>query len=279
MADPLAPQTSDDALKPGDWIGADIDPNNPVLPGPPQRPSRLQAFEAVSQPLREYFMPAESLRYPDTPEARRAYDEAWQRARTAGGGRLPPIPGSPVLPEDDAFLIDLLANVGPKGLAALKFLRPAGKATDALRPEARLLPQIAKAATRPAVGAGEQAITDTLNRMAEAGRGNAWISVPEGGQGLYVRVNRGGVEIANADFEKKGTGAFTRYLDHIEKEAERLGLRSVTMENIFNERLIPFYQKRGYEMQHSYGGPPIMVKRIIPTTPEGYIDIDRYYRR
>jgi hypothetical protein len=40
--------------------------------------------------------------------------------------------------------------------------------------------------------------------------------------------------------------------------------------------LIPFFRNRGYEMQRG-SNPPVMVKRIIPTTPEGYIDIDRYY--
>jgi hypothetical protein len=232
-------------------------------------------------------MPAESLRYSDTPETRRAYDETWQRVRAAGGGHLPPVPGSPVLPETDAFLIDLLANVGPKGLAALKFMRPAGKAVavgpgraspHALLPETGSLPQVTTAATRPAIGAGEQAITDTLDRMSKAGRGNAWVSVPEGGQGIYMRLNPGGIEIANLDFEQKGTGAFVRYLDHIEAEAQRRELHRVTAENIFNPRLIPFFEKRGYQMQRG-SNPPTMVKQIIPTTPEGYIDIDRYYGR
>jgi hypothetical protein len=102
--------------------------------------------------------------------------------------------------------------------------------------------------------------------------------VPEGGQGIYMRLNPGGIDIANLDFAERGSGAFTRYLDHIEAEAERRGLPRVTAENIFNERLIPFFRSRGYEMQRG-SNPPVMVKQIIPTTPEGYIDIGRYYGR
>jgi hypothetical protein len=86
-----------------------------------------------------------------------------------------------------------------------------------------------------------------------------------------------GIDVANMDFETKGTGAFTRYLDHIEGQANTRGLRTVKVENIFNDRLIPFLEKRGYVLDR--GDPPSMTKRIIPITLKGYIDIDKYYGR
>lgn len=126
------------------------------------------------------------------------------------------------------------------------------------------------------IGEGEQAISAALDRMTEHGRGNEWISVPEGGQGIYMRLRPNGLDIANVSFEQQGTGAFTRYLDHIEAEAERRGLKEITMENIFNPRLIPFFEKRGYVLRG--GDPPSMIKRIVPIDPKtGGIDIARYY--
>jgi hypothetical protein len=94
-------------------------------------------------------------------------------------------------------------------------------------------------------------------------------------QGIYLRLTPTGIDVANMDFETKGTGAFTRYLDHIEDQANKRGLRTVKVENIFNDRLIPFLEKRGYVLDR--GDPPSMTKRIVPTTPQGCIDIDRYY--
>ena len=114
------------------------------------------------------------------------------------------------------------------------------------------------------LGPGESAITEALNRMSNSPRsgGNEWVSVPEGGQGLYLRVNPYGIDVANARFDIRGTGAFTRYLNHIEAEAKRLGLPQVTAENIENPQLIEFYRKRGYETIGTFGGLPTMVKRI-----------------
>lgn len=130
---------------------------------------------------------------------------------------------------------------------------------------------------RPSVprGEGERAISEALDRMQARGRGNEWVQVPEGGQGIYMRMRPDGIDVANVSFETTGTGAFTRYLDHIEAQAAQRGLGDVTVENIFNERLIPFLEKRGFTLRG--GDPPSMVKRIIPATGEGFIDIDKYY--
>lgn len=130
--------------------------------------------------------------------------------------------------------------------------------------------------SRPPAGEGERAISASLDRMAARGRGNEWVQVPEGGQGIYMRMRPTGIDVANVSFETTGTGAFARYLDHIEAQAAQRGLQDVTVENIFNERLVPFLEKRGFVMRG--GDPPSMIKRIVPKTGEGFIDIDRYYK-
>lgn len=147
-------------------------------------------------------------------------------------------------------------------------LHAAPWAATARMPVVRAVPKL--------LGEGEQAISAALDRMTARGRGNEWISVPEGGQGIYMRMRPNGIDIANLSFETQGTGAFTRYLNHIEAEAERRGLKEITMENIFNPRLIPYFEKRGYVMRG--GDPPSMIKRIVPIDPKtGGIDIARYY--
>jgi hypothetical protein len=123
-------------------------------------------------------MPAQSLRYPDTPEARAAYDHALRQARAAGGGKLPPMPGSPVFTPGQGMTLDLAANVGPKVIGVAKGLRllPLKPAIDALRAESSKALQT--------IGEGERAIIETLDRMASSprGTGNAWVSVAEGGR-------------------------------------------------------------------------------------------------
>jgi hypothetical protein len=70
MADPLA---SDTLLSPRqlDQYGDELER---LVPGPPQRPSRASVIKAEAQragdALREYFMPAQSMRHADTPELR-----------------------------------------------------------------------------------------------------------------------------------------------------------------------------------------------------------------
>lgn len=98
---------------------------------------------------------------------------------------------------------------------------------------------------------GREAISAFLDRaQASAIPRPEWVQTPEGGGGMYLRLRREGanrlVDIANLDFEKKGTGAFTHYLEHIENEAQRRGLQGVRVENIFNKRLPQFLENRGY---------------------------------
>lgn len=101
-------------------------------------------------------------------------------------------------------------------------------------------------------GAGKRALSNQLDQFAQAGRGNAWVQVPEGGQGVYMRLTPHPkpedkyLQIANVDFDRKGTGAYGHYLQHLEGEAQRRGWKGVQLENVENQRLIPFYEKRGY---------------------------------
>lgn len=99
--------------------------------------------------------------------------------------------------------------------------------------------------------AGRDAINAFLDRaQASAVPRSEWVQTPEGGNGLYMRLRREGdqrlVDLANLDFERRGTGAFRHYLDHIEREAVRRGLDGVRVENIMNKRLPDFLQRRGY---------------------------------
>jgi hypothetical protein len=203
MTDPLAPEASGDALKPGGWIGADIDPNNPVLPGPCSgrrgcRHSRRRASRCANISCRRKVC-AIPIRRKRAPPMMKRLSVCTRLA--VGASLLFRVPRCSLTP----------TNVGPKErLAALRFIKPGGAA--------RAAAPVADGLGQKPVGAGERAITEALDRFSKSGRGNAWVSVPEGGQGIYMRLNLGGIEIANLDFGQKGTGAFARYLDHIEAE-------------------------------------------------------------
>jgi len=130
---------------------------------------------------------------------------------------------------------------------------------------------------------GRYGISEFLDRAtASKVPRSEWVKTPEGGLGLYLRLRHEGntrlVDIANLDFDKRGSGAFTHYLDHIEREVERRGLNGVRVENIQNERLIPFLEKRGYakEPDLGFGGPPSYRKdRSLPRytdLPDGTFD-------
>jgi hypothetical protein len=81
------------------------------------------ALRPTAEKLREWFMPAQSMRYADTPELRAAYDQALLRAHAKGGGKVPPVPGSPMFSPGQGIALDLAANwdrkflVSPKGCA------------------------------------------------------------------------------------------------------------------------------------------------------------------
>lgn len=98
---------------------------------------------------------------------------------------------------------------------------------------------------------GKKAITEALNKLFARGRGNTYIQVPEGGRGIYARWNSHSrqLDVANVDFDNRGTGAFTAYLDHMEQWAADNGARRVVIENIVNDRLKPFAEKRGYRIE------------------------------
>src|SRR5262249_12641958 len=111
---------------------------------------------------------------------------------------------------------------------------------------------------------GKQAIDDFIGRAVDQRSANAWIEVPEGS--MYLRIGRRPqlgktLEIASLNFETKGTGAFTSYLQHMEDRLlESSKLEAIYVENIFNERLISFLERRGYVKEGGFmGTPPSMV--------------------
>lgn len=119
---------------------------------------------------------------------------------------------------------------------------------------------------------------DALNGYLDRNVGTAfpkseWIKTPEGGNGMYLRISRqpGGkrlIDVANVDFMRKGTGAFTHYLAHLEREAHARGLHGVRVENIFNDRLPAFLEQRGYTREEDlFGGPPSMRREKDPSLP------------
>lgn len=83
---------------------------------------------------------------------------------------------------------------------------------------------------------------------------NAYIDVPEGK--IYLRQRPGQLDIANIlfDEDKRGTGAFTRYLAEIEAEAKDKGFKTIKVENVENPRLGPFLERQGYIKSENSGG-------------------------
>lgn len=78
--------------------------------------SRGQAMEN----LLGMFSPFQAMKNPDTPEARAAYDE---RLKSHQPGKMPPVPGSPVINPTAAGMMDVAGNVaGAAGGAASKML-------------------------------------------------------------------------------------------------------------------------------------------------------------
>lgn len=110
--------------------------------------------------------------------------------------------------------------------------------------------------------AGNQAITNFMESKAR----NAWVQVPEGQ--LYLRQRKDPtfglvLDISNLSFDIRGTGAFTAYLDNMHRQLLTGGkFDAIFVENILNERLVPFFERRGYIKAESWGavdGVPSMV--------------------
>lgn len=110
--------------------------------------------------------------------------------------------------------------------------------------------------------AGKDTISYALNNMLSGKIRSAPIQVPEGI--IHTEWNPASRElnIHNVNFESKGTGAFTEYLDHIEQVAKQGGASKVKMESIGNDRLIPFLEKRGYEINRPESGNPDAFKAL-----------------
>lgn len=96
---------------------------------------------------------------------------------------------------------------------------------------------------------GKQIISDFLS----SGKRNAWIDVPEGK--MYLRQHNGTIDVANLDFETKGTGAFSQYLRHLEDAVLEGKAKTIRVENIYNDRLISFLENRGYVREGSSTPP------------------------
>ena len=87
-------------------------------------------------------------------------------------------------------------------------------------------------------------ITMDFPQFAASELRNAWIKPP--GLTIYIRRgirqhSRGDFQLANLYADEPGNGAFTRFLDEWEPRY------SFYVENIFNERLRFYLERRGYE--------------------------------
>lgn len=82
----------------------------------------------------------------------------------------------------------------------------------------------------------------TFEQFVKSGPSNAWVREP--GIELYVRrslPSRGtDFDLANMNANPPGVGALTRFLDKYEPQY------TFYIENIHNERLIPYFKRRGY---------------------------------
>jgi hypothetical protein len=98
-------------------------------------------------------------------------------------------------------------------------------------------------------------MTDQSNAEFEAflkgPQRNAWIEV-ENGLRLYVRKSArfpGVITLASMESENPGSGQLTKFLDKNEPN------QKFEVENILNERLIPYLKKRGYKIKYEGGLP------------------------
>lgn len=118
-----APQTARAPAPAPFDMGQDIysDPRVQTLldaqgPRPPDRP----LSERLARLGQEFFMPLSAARNEDTPEARRAYREAWEQRRAEGGGKLPGVPGGPVFEDTGTGIAaDVLGSLAGKGAGAI----------------------------------------------------------------------------------------------------------------------------------------------------------------
>jgi hypothetical protein len=92
------------------------DPSSPQFATPQPR-SRWDMLRDDALHAAEAIAPFSAMRYPDTPEARRAYNDAWQNP-AAHGYRLPPTPGSPRFTPGQGALLDVASNLLPVGKIA-----------------------------------------------------------------------------------------------------------------------------------------------------------------
>lgn len=83
---------------------------------------------------------------------------------------------------------------------------------------------------------------------------NAWLKVH--GISVYARHSKHSIngevmdllDIANVSVPEPGTGKLGAVLDEAEQAAKRAGIRGVYVENVLNERLWAWLERRGYEL-------------------------------
>lgn len=103
-------------------------------------------------------------------------------------------------------------------------------------------------------------MTKTLNFTAFIANGdlmsrNAWIREP--GITMYVRRSAYpgiDIDLANLTADRPGKGAFSKFLDRYEHA------HTFRIENIMNDRLVPYLERRGYSFHGRLTHPPSMFK-------------------
>jgi len=92
-----------------------MDPNEFMAAHPTPEPrSRFDMLREDAGNAVDALMPFSAMRYPDTPEARRAWDAATQ----VSGGKLPPVPGSSRFDPATGAALDVGQNFLPFGKLA-----------------------------------------------------------------------------------------------------------------------------------------------------------------
>jgi predicted kinase len=178
--------------------------------------------------------------------------------RSARNYPLPPTPRTLAHARD-------LGVIGPER-ASVDMAKPIETAVEAARSG------ISLEQMTPSFDEGKQMLSQALNVFDQGEKRSTWVPVPEAGEsgfGIYLRQMKHGdqkvLTIANVRFEQRGTGAFTAYLDHLEREAAARGYTKIEAENIENPRLERFLRDRGYKEEEglpSFGGLPTLSKEV-----------------
>jgi GNAT superfamily N-acetyltransferase len=114
----------------------------------------------------------------------------------------------------------------------------------------------------------EDFIQGTIARATEF-PSRSWFTFEPGGQ-IYLRATKRNelptLDVANisVDGAQRGQGVYTKLLANIEKLAAEAGFKQVYAENVLNEKLIKFYERKGYVVVPNLYKPdyPSMLKSL-----------------